>query len=97
MLLSFGSAIMGPEVYLKALAMARNVAHQENRSITKFATAVFDIVPIAGDIHRSCQNPIPAIISAPTRPCWCALLRTAGKASISAGIIAQLFPLYTEL
>ena len=28
MLLSFGSAIMAPEVYLKALAMARNVAHQ---------------------------------------------------------------------
>ena len=27
-LLNFGSAIMGPEVYLKALAMARNVAHQ---------------------------------------------------------------------
>ena len=26
-LLNFGSAIMGPEVYLKALAMARNVAH----------------------------------------------------------------------
>src|SRR5207249_3328882 len=28
-LLNFGSAVMGPEVYLKALAMARNVAHQE--------------------------------------------------------------------
>ena len=26
--LSFGSAVMGPEVYLKALAMARNVAHR---------------------------------------------------------------------
>src|SRR5437764_300984 len=30
-LLNFGSAVMGPEVYLKALAMARNVAHQEDR------------------------------------------------------------------
>ena len=28
-ILNFGSAIMGPEVYLKALAMVRNVAHQE--------------------------------------------------------------------
>src|SRR5262245_44182149 len=26
-MLNFGSAVMGPEVYLKALAMARNVAH----------------------------------------------------------------------
>ena len=46
-LLSFGSAIMAPEVYLKALAMARNVAHQEGRDIRHFATAVFDLVPIA--------------------------------------------------
>jgi hypothetical protein len=51
-LLSFGSAIMGPEVYLKALAMARNVAHQQGCSIRDFATAVFDLVPIQGDIHR---------------------------------------------
>src|SRR5260370_31272876 len=32
-LLNLGSAVMGPEVYLKALAMARNVAHQEGRQI----------------------------------------------------------------
>ncbi|MBM3725211.1 MAG: hypothetical protein FJW40_07275 [Acidobacteria bacterium] len=48
-LLGFGSAIMAPEVYLKALAMARNVAHQEGREIRHFTTAVFDIVPILGD------------------------------------------------
>jgi hypothetical protein len=51
-LLSFGSAIMGPEVYLKALAMVRNVAGQQGRSITKFTTCVFDLVPIQGDIHH---------------------------------------------
>jgi hypothetical protein len=49
-LLSFGSAIMAPEVYLKALAMARNVAHREGRSIRDFATAVFDLAAIEGDI-----------------------------------------------
>jgi len=36
---------------LKALAMSRNVARREGRSIRRFATAVFDIVPIRGD-HR---------------------------------------------
>ena len=35
-LLSIGTAVMGPEVYLKALAMARNVAHQEGRVIPPF-------------------------------------------------------------
>jgi hypothetical protein len=50
-LMSFGSAVMGPEVYLKALSMARNVAHQEGRKIDRLTTAVFDLVPIGGDIH----------------------------------------------
>lgn len=50
-MLNFGSAIMGPEVYLKALSMARNVAHQNGLSIKKFCSAVFDLVPIRGDIH----------------------------------------------
>ena len=51
-MLNFGSAIMGPEVYLKALSMVRNVAHQGGRAIKNFATAVFDLVPIQGDIHH---------------------------------------------
>ncbi len=38
--LNFGTAVMGPEVYLKALSMARNVAFQEGRQINKFTTAV---------------------------------------------------------
>jgi hypothetical protein len=58
-LLNFGSAIMGPEVYLKALAMARNVAHQEKREIRNFTTAVFDIVPIQGDIHKELPKTDP--------------------------------------
>jgi hypothetical protein len=45
-LLNIGTAVMGPEVYLKALAMARNVAHQEGREIRRFTTAVFDLVPL---------------------------------------------------
>ncbi len=44
--LNVGSAVAGPEVYLKALSMARNVAAQQGRSIAKFTTAVFDIVPL---------------------------------------------------
>ncbi len=50
-LLAFGSAVMAPEVYLKALAMSRNVARQQGRAIARFTTAVFDLVPLAGDGH----------------------------------------------
>jgi hypothetical protein len=51
-LLCFGSAVMGPEVYLKALSMARNVAHQEGREILRFATAAFDLYPLDGDTRQ---------------------------------------------
>src|SRR5260370_16806664 len=44
-MLSFGSAIMAPEVYLKALAMARNVACQSEHQIRNFPTPLFALVP----------------------------------------------------
>ncbi len=44
--LDFGSAVAGPEVYLKALAMARNVAKQHGEEIAHFTTAVFDLQAI---------------------------------------------------
>ena len=46
--LNFGSAVIGPEVYLKCLAMARNVAHQEGKKIANFTTAVFDLHALEG-------------------------------------------------
>ena len=58
-MLDFGTAIMGPEVYLKALSMARNVARQQGRSIKHFTTAVFDLVPIQGDIHHELPKTDP--------------------------------------
>jgi hypothetical protein len=58
-LLNFGSAVMGPEVYLKALAMARNVAHQEDRTIRRFTTAVFDLIPLDGDTRRQAPKSDP--------------------------------------
>jgi hypothetical protein len=51
-LLSLGSAVMGPEVYLKALSMARNVALQDGKQIRNFTTGVFDLIAIDDD-HRT--------------------------------------------
>ena len=52
--MDFGSAVIGPEVYLKALSMARNVAHQEGRKIGHFTTAVFDLLDLEGkDVNEA--------------------------------------------
>ncbi len=58
-MLNFGSAVMGPEVYLKALAMARNVAHQDGRTIRHFTTAVFDLIPLDADTRRQAPKSDP--------------------------------------
>ena len=57
--LCYGSAVMGPEVYLKAIAMARNVAHQQGRRIAHFTTAVFDLLPLQGDFHEEAPKTDP--------------------------------------
>lgn len=44
--LNIGTAVTGPEVYLKALSMARNLARQEDREIRHFTTGVFDLIPL---------------------------------------------------
>ena len=66
-LLNFGSAIMGPEVYLKALAMARNVARQAGRAIRHFTTAVFDLVPIQGDYPQGAPQDRPGLLLPPAQ------------------------------
>jgi len=47
--LNIGTAVTGPEVFLKALSMARNLARQQGREIRDFTTAVFDLVELGAD------------------------------------------------
>jgi hypothetical protein len=53
--LNVGTSVTGPEVFLKALSMARNVAHQQGHRIVDFTTAVVDIYPLPVD----CVNRLP--------------------------------------
>jgi hypothetical protein len=54
--LNYGTQVMGPEVYLKALSMARNVAHQKGGKISEFTTVVFDIVDLGEDVHKEADK-----------------------------------------
>lgn len=45
-LICMGAQVMGPEVYLKALSMARNVAWRDGRKINQFTTGLFDLVDL---------------------------------------------------
>lgn len=78
--LNFGTAVMGPEVYLKALAMARNVAHQHGHQIAKFTTAVFDLIPLGDDYHTQAPKTDPRYYY---RPWKTILVRTVADGGAS--------------
>jgi hypothetical protein len=84
-LLNFGSAIMGPEVYLKALAMARNVARQEARAIRHFTTAVFDLVPIQGDHRKELPKSDPGYYFRPHKTILVRTVADGGESFYFAG------------
>lgn len=86
--LNFGSAVMAPEVYLKALAMARNAAHQENRAIRDFITAVFDLAPL-GDFRA---EPAKTEASYYFRPLKTMLVRTPAAGYYFQGDHRATFP-----
>jgi hypothetical protein len=84
-LLSFGSAVMGPEVYLKALAMARNVAHQEGRVIKQFTTAVFDLIPLEGDTRQQAPRSDPRYYYRPWKTILVRTVADGGESFYVAG------------
>jgi hypothetical protein len=91
-LLSFGSAIMAPEVYLKALSMARNVASQEGREIRRFTTAVFDLVPIGGNVHTELPKTDPGYFFRPHKTILVRTVADGGESFYFCGNHRATFP-----
>ncbi len=60
-LLNIGTAVMGPEVFLKALTMARNAARRGGQTIRRFTTAVFDLAALDGlDLRKEAPKTDPS-------------------------------------
>lgn len=55
--LSVGSAVLSPMIFEKSLAMSRNVARQEGRSITDFSIHVVDLAESTWDWTRNGEPP----------------------------------------
>ncbi|MGC9329152.1 MAG: hypothetical protein ACP5I1_16080 [Candidatus Hinthialibacter sp.] len=90
--LNFGTAVMGPEVYLKALSMARNVAHQEGRSIRNFTTGVFDLHDISGDIHEEAPRTDPRYYYRPWKTILVRTVKDGGVSYYVSGKHRDTFP-----
>jgi hypothetical protein len=91
-LLNYGTAIMGPEVYLKAMAMARNVAVQEGRQIGHLTTAVFDLLELPEDLSKEATKDCPAYYYRPYKTILVRTVADGGKSVYIQGDHKATFP-----
>jgi hypothetical protein len=91
-LLNFGSAVMGPEVYLKALSMARNVARQEGRQIANFTTAVFDLPDLGDDFEAEPPKNDPRYYYRPWKTILVRTVADGGESFYVQGDHRETFP-----
>jgi hypothetical protein len=97
-LLNFGSAVMGPEVFLKALSMARNVAHQDGLEIRHFTTAVFDLLELGSDLDSEPPRRDPRYYFRPFKTLLVRTVRDGGHSYYVRGEHHLTFPgLYRHL
>jgi hypothetical protein len=90
--LCFGTAVMGPEVYLKALSMARNVAHQQGRRIAHFTTAAFDLIEISGDWRAEAAKNNPQYYYRPWKTILVRTVADGGESFYISGDHRQTIP-----
>jgi hypothetical protein len=84
-LLNYGTAVMGPEVYLKALSMVRNVARREGRRIARFCTGVFDLVPLGDDLSGEAPKSDPRYYYRPFKTILVRTVRDGGESHYICG------------
>jgi len=78
--MNFGSAVMGPEIFLKALAMARNQARNKGATVENFSTLVCDLKPLPESYRTEIAKSDPLYYF---RPWKTLLVRTTSDAGQS--------------
>lgn len=96
--MNFGSAVMAPEVFLKSLAMVRNVAHQNGEQISKFTTLVCDLKKLPKDYQCESSREAPAYYFRPWKTMLVRTVADEGESFYVQGHHATTIPqLWTAL
>lgn len=77
--MNFGSAVMAPEVFLKGLSMARNVAHQNAAVIKHFTTLVCDLYDLPDDISKEPEKDLSGYYFRPWKTMLVRTVADGGK------------------
>ncbi len=90
--LNLGSAVMGPEVYLKALTMARNVALREGQTLGRFTTAVFDLQDLGDQFQTEAEKTDPRYYFRPYKTILVRTVADGGESYYVQGDHQQTIP-----
>lgn len=90
--MNFGSAVMAPEVFLKALSMARNIAFQQGREIRHFTTLVCDLVELPEDIRLEPPKDCPSYYFRPFKTMLVRTVADGGKSYYLRGRHSETIP-----
>lgn len=90
--MNFGSAVMAPEVYLKALAMVRNLAQQRGERIVDFTTLVADLPTLPDNFHIEPNPADPAYYFRPWKTMLVRTVKDGGRSVYLQGRHARTIP-----
>ena len=90
--MNFGSAVMGPEVFLKALSMARNVGRKKGKVISGFDTLVCDLKPLPASTDREADKTSPDYYFRPWKTLLVRALGSGGKSHYVQGDHRETIP-----
>lgn len=90
--MNFGSSVMAPEVYLKALSMARNVVHQKGKHIKHFTTLVCDLHDLPTDFSKEPPKDNPAYYFRPWKTMLVRTVADGGESFYIKGRHAETIP-----
>jgi len=90
--MNFGSAVMAPEVFLKALSMARNVAHQSGREIKIFTSLVCDLHNLPNDFVKEPSKNSEFYYFRPLKTMLVRTVADGGESLYVKGVHAETIP-----
>lgn len=89
---TFGSAVMAPEVFLKALSMVRNVAAQQEQELTPFTSLVCDLLDLPHDCSHEASKTDPRYYFRPWKTLLSRTVAGGGKSFYVQGKHADTIP-----
>jgi hypothetical protein len=95
-IMNFGSAVMAPEVFLKGLSMARNLALQADRNIRDFTTLVCDLHDLPDTYHQEAPKDSAAYFFRPWKTMLVRTVAEGGRSHYIKGFHGETIPALWE-